>query len=59
LTNTGTYASGSIWLLLPAAGSLIFVLMHIMATLYYPGGSQADKAAKGWQFLFLPVSTIC
>jgi hypothetical protein len=51
LIKSDTYPSRNIWLLLvPAAGSVIFILMYVVATLYYPGGSQADKAAKGFSW---------
>ena len=38
-------------LILPIFGILLFVLLYVIATLYYPGGSQADKNAAGfsWQ----------
>jgi hypothetical protein len=51
LIKTGTYSSRNKWLLVPAAGSVIFILLYILATLLYPGGSQAEKAARGfsWQ----------
>jgi hypothetical protein len=37
--------------LLPAYGSLLFIILYITAALLYPGGSQADKQAKGFSWL--------
>jgi hypothetical protein len=42
--------SHSVLLLLPPFGSLLFVLLYVIATLYYPGGSLFDKSAKGFQW---------
>jgi hypothetical protein len=38
-------------LLAPLFGTMLFVLLYFIATLYYPGGSQIDKNAVGfsWQ----------
>lgn len=40
-----------IWLLTPLAGTLLFVILYVVATLLYPGGSQADKTAKGFSWV--------
>lgn len=51
LRLNNTYSTKRAWLLLPAAGSVIFIVMYVVATFYYPGGSQADKAARGFSWL--------
>ncbi|MFD2920686.1 hypothetical protein ACFS6H_13260 [Terrimonas rubra] len=40
----------SIWLLTPVFGTLVFVIIYIAATLLYPGGSQVDKNATGFDW---------
>lgn len=37
--------------MLPLIGILLFVLLYIVATLLYPGGSQADKNSKGFSWV--------
>ncbi len=37
-------------LLLPVAGVIIFILLYWLATLYYPGGSQADHQEPGFSW---------
>ncbi len=39
------------WLLLPFFGILLYVLLYIVSTFYYPGGNQADKNFKGFSWL--------
>jgi hypothetical protein len=51
LKNSQVNIEGRTWLLVPAAGSVVFALMYFIATLLYPGGSQADKAAIGFSWL--------
>jgi hypothetical protein len=41
----------NIWLLTPFFGTLIFVLLYFVATVFYPGGSQADKNAIGFSWI--------
>lgn len=38
-------------ILIPVYGIILFVLLYLIATFYYPGGSQADLNSKGfsWQ----------
>lgn len=36
---------------MPLAGTIVFVSLYIMATMLYPGGSQADKNAKGFSWI--------
>lgn len=40
----------SIWLLTPVFGTVLFVILYIVATLLYPGGSQVDKNATGFDW---------
>jgi len=36
---------------LPVAGIVLFILLYIIATLLYPGGSDIDRNAKGFNWL--------
>lgn len=36
--------------MIPVFGTLLFVVLYIIATLYYPGGSQADKNSIGFDW---------
>jgi hypothetical protein len=38
-------------LLIPIIGSIIFIILFIIATQYYPGGSQANKNSVGFSWL--------
>ena len=38
------------WLLSPIFGTLFFVVLYIVATLFYPGGSQVDKNSIGFSW---------
>lgn len=38
------------WKFLPAAGSLLFVMLYCVAALYYPGGNYLDHNAKGFSW---------
>ena len=40
----------NILLLTPIIGTLIFVILYFVATLYYPGGSQVDKNSIGFSW---------
>lgn len=40
----------SIWLLVPFFGTLLFVNLYVIATFFYPGGSQADKNSIGFSW---------
>jgi hypothetical protein len=40
----------NIWLLSPLFGTLIYLLLYIGATFFYPGGSQADKNSIGFSW---------
>lgn len=40
----------SYWLLIPLWGTVLFIALYIIATLFYPGGSQADVHATGFSW---------
>ena len=40
----------SIWVLTPIFGTIVFVVLYIVATLLYPGGSQVDKNSIGFSW---------
>jgi hypothetical protein len=40
----------SIWVLTPIFGVFLFVVLYIIATLFYPGGSQVDKNSIGFSW---------
>ena len=40
----------NIWLLTPIFGTLIFVILYFVATLFYPGGLQVDKNSIGFSW---------
>jgi len=40
----------SILILTPLFGTLLFTCLYFIATLFYPGGSQADKNSKGFSW---------
>ena len=42
--------SKSIWILTPFIGSLLFIILYIIAALLYPGGSGTDKTAIGYSW---------
>jgi hypothetical protein len=46
-----TNKTKSIWVLTPVFGALVFVLLYVVATVLYPGGSQADKQAAGFSWV--------
>lgn len=39
------------WLLIPLVGCSLFVLLYIIAACLYPGGSNTDKTARGFDVL--------
>jgi len=41
----------NLWVLTPLFGTFFFVCLYIAATLFYPGGSQADKNSKGFSWM--------
>jgi hypothetical protein len=40
--------SKSLWILIPIIGSILFVILYIVAAVLYPGGSGDDKTAIGY-----------
>lgn len=49
--NPSPPARSTFWILSPLIGSVVFIILYVIAARYYPGGSQADVHAKGfsWQ----------
>jgi hypothetical protein len=50
LTSNIFRSKQNIWLLTPLFGALIYLLLYIIATFFYPGGSQADKNSIGFSW---------
>lgn len=40
----------NIWVLIPLIGSLLFIILYIIAAFLYPGGSGADKTSIGYDW---------
>lgn len=49
--NIPTVESNKFQLVLPIVGIIVFVTLYILASLQYPGGSQADPASKGFSWM--------
>jgi len=47
---TALHRSKNIWILTPFVGSLVFIILYVIAALLYPGGSGADKTAIGYSW---------
>jgi len=47
---TVLHRSKNIWILTPLVGSLLFIILYIIAALLYPGGSAIDKSAIGYSW---------
>ena len=45
-----TNRSKNIWVLVPVFGSVLFIILYIIAALLYPGGSGTDKTAIGYSW---------
>ena len=45
-----TNKSKAIWVLIPIFGSLLFIVLYIIAALLYPGGSETNKTAIGFSW---------
>jgi len=45
-----TNKSKTIWILIPIFGSLLFIVLYIIAAYLYPGGSETDKTAVGFSW---------
>jgi len=39
------------WVLIPTYGTLVFIVLYVVATKFYPGGSQVDKNAYGFSWM--------
>jgi len=50
VTNLRQHQRPSIWRLTPLFGSILFLLFYLIATLYYPGGSQFSKNKSGFSW---------
>lgn len=48
--TTQTLRSKSIWTLIPIFGSLLFIILYVIAAILYPGGSDADKTFIGYSW---------
>jgi hypothetical protein len=51
ILNKTAKNSKSVWILLPVFGTLLFLILYILATFLYPGGSQIDKNAIGFSWI--------
>jgi len=50
LTKT-TIKPQNIWVLIPLFGTLLFLCLYFVATLFYPGGSQVGKTSEGFSWI--------
>jgi hypothetical protein len=50
ILTTQTNRSKSFWVLVPVFGSILFIILYIIAALLYPGGSGTDKTAIGYSW---------
>ena len=50
VTGPKQHQKNYLWKLIPLFGSILFILLYFLATLYYPGGSQFDKNTKGFSW---------
>ena len=44
------HSDKNFWILTPTLGSILFVILYIVATFYYPGGSQVNKNSIGFSW---------
>ncbi len=51
MTNAKANTKQNFFLLTPLVGILIFTFLYFVATFYYPGGSNVDKATPGFDWL--------
>lgn len=51
MTNAKTNTTKNIILLTPLFGILVFAFLYVVATFYYPGGSNIDKTTTGFDWL--------
>jgi hypothetical protein len=40
----------NIWILVPVLGTVLYIILYLVATLLYPGGSQVDKSSIGFSW---------
>ncbi len=40
----------NIWIFAPLFGILLYILLYVIATLFYPGGNQVNKNSKGFSW---------
>jgi hypothetical protein len=50
VTNQTGNRSASLWKLIPFFGSVLFVLLYLVAACYYPGGSQFNRSTRGFSW---------
>ena len=50
MTNQKKQGATALCTLAPLAGCTLFLILYIIATLYYPGGSQLDQNSKGFSW---------
>ena len=48
--TTPTNKSKALWVLIPIFGSLLFIVLYIIAACLYPGGSETDKTSVGFSW---------
>ena len=48
--TTQANRSGSFWILIPIFGSLLFIVLYVIAAFLYPGGSETDKTSIGFSW---------
>jgi hypothetical protein len=46
-----TFKAKYIWVLIPVIGTIAFLCLYVIATFYYPGGSQTDKKSIGFSWI--------
>jgi hypothetical protein len=51
LSTSDTHRNKNSWLLTPIAGILLFIVLYVTATFYYPGGTNEDTASVGFNWL--------
>jgi hypothetical protein len=48
--NQTRHQPASLWKLIPFFGSVLFILLYLVAACYYPGGSQFNRSTKGFSW---------
>ncbi len=49
--NSRRLKNRSYWILIPVAGTILFIILYITAASYYPGGSSADTQSVGFSWI--------